>query len=472
MEALRGAELRERLDHPIIDSDGHTLEFTPAWLDVVGEVAGRELRDRLAALLDEVVLGWYALSPSERLRRGALRPAWWATPARNTLDRATASLPRLLHERMDDLGIDFSVLYPSVGLLLFAIDDEELRRAACRGLNAYHAELHAPYADRMTPAAVIPMHTPAEAIEELRFAVGELGLRVGMLAGHVRRPVDGAPERHWVDNLGVDAAHDYDPVWRACAELRIAPTFHSSAAGWASRASTTSYVHNHLGQFAAAGEATCRSLFLDGVTRRFPELRFAFLEGGVGWACTLLSDLLGHWEKRGRDAIGDLDPRRIDAAELQRLFDSHGEPRYRERLAEPLLGTIGLHVTDEPADMIDEFARCEIERPEDLVSLFAQRFYFGCEADDPINAWAFDRRVNPLGTRLRAVFSSDIGHWDVPEMDRVCGEAWELVERGLIDADDFRDFVFGHPLALWTAQRPDFFDGTRVQGAARTALGR
>ena len=41
----------------------------------------------------------------------------------------------------------------------------------------------------MTPAAVVPMHTPEEAIEEATYAVRELGLKVVMIANHVRRPV-------------------------------------------------------------------------------------------------------------------------------------------------------------------------------------------------------------------------------------------------------------------------------------------
>jgi predicted TIM-barrel fold metal-dependent hydrolase len=462
------AGLRARLGHPVVDSDGHTIEFTPALYAAVEQAAGRRVRERFEAALREAVLGWYAQTPEERVQRRPLRPAWWATPARNTLDRATASLPRLLHERMDELGLDFAVLYPSIGLLLFAQGDEELRRGACRGTNLLHAELYRPYADRMTPAAAIPMHTPDEAIEELRFAVRELGLKVAMLAGHVRRRgTAGGPD--WIDTLGVDSACDYDPVWRECSRLGIAPTFHSSAAGWASRASPTSYVHNHLGQFAAAGEATCRSLFLSGVTRRFPELRFAFLEGGVGWACALYSDLLGHWEKRNRRALADLDPHSIDAVRLREYFERYAEPAYRGRM-ETLLGTIGLHVTDEPAELVDEFARCAIGSPEELRELFVPRFFFGCEADDPLNSWAFDARRNPLGARLGAVFSSDIGHWDVPEMAGVLGEAWELVEREWITPGDFRAFVFDHPLALWTAANPAFFDGTLVEKPAREWL--
>jgi len=461
------AALRRHLGHPVLDSDGHTIEFTPALYAAVESTAGRRVRERFEVTLREAVLGWYAHAPEERRRRRPLRPAWWATPARNTLDRATASLPRLLHERMDDLGLDFTVLYPSVGLLLFALDDEEVRRGACRGTNALHAELYRPYAARMTPAAAIPMHTPDEAIEELRFAVRELGMKVAMFAGHVRRPGTGGGPA-WVDTLGIDSAHDYDPVWRECAALGIAPTFHSSGAGWAPRASPTSYVYNHLGQFASAGEATCRSLFLAGVTRRFPGLRFAFLEGGVGWACGLYADLIGHWQKRGARSLAALDPHAIDAAQLRALFERYAEPAYQGRMQE-LLGTIGLHVTDEPPELIDEFARCALGSPEDVRELFAARFFFGCEADDPVNAWAFDTRRNPLGARLGAVFSSDIGHWDVPDMAGVLGEAWELVEHELITPEDFRAFVFDHPLELWTAANPGFFDGTSVEKAAREA---
>ena len=113
--------------------------------------------------------------------------------------------------------------------------------------------------------------------------------------------------------------------------------------------------------------------------------------------------------------------------------------------------------------MLDEFARCGIDTVEDVRERFVPNFYFGCKADDPINAWAFDACKNPLGARLRAIFSSDIGHWDVPDMREVTAEAYELVEHGHIDEADFRDFVFGNPHALWTGTNPDFFKGTLVE---------
>jgi hypothetical protein len=83
-------------------------------------------------------------------------------------------------------------------------------------------------------------------------------------------------------------------------------------------------------------------------------------------------------------------------------------------------------------------------------------------------AWAFDARVNPLGVKLRAMFSSDMGHWDVTDMSEIVAEAHELLNHGLVSAEDFRDFVFTNPVRFYTSANPRFFEGTRVeQEAAR-----
>jgi len=120
---------------------------------------------------------------------------------------------------------------------------------------------------------------------------------------------------------------------------------------------------------------------------------------------------------------------------------------------------------DEDAAMLDEFAASGVERPEDLVRLFADRFYFGCEADDRLAAVACDPRWHPHGARLRPILGSDVGHWDVPDATAVLPEAWELVERGLLDAAGFRDLVFGNAVELWAGVNPDFFAGTAIASA-------
>ena len=53
--------------------------------------------------------------------------------------------------------------------------------------------------------------------------------------------------------------------------------------------------------------------------------------------------------------------------------------------------------------------------------------------------------------------------------EKVIGESWELVERGHLDAADFRAFTFGNPVALWAGTNPGFFAGTVVEDAVSTA---
>ena len=464
--------IRARLDHPVIDSDGHLIEFLPAVRARLRELAGERAVQGLDTILGAGRLV-RQLDAVQQRTLGAIRVPWWGLPARNTLDRATAMLPRLLYERLDALGIDFAVLYPTYGLFAMSIADEEVRRASCRAFNEVAAEACAGLRDRLSPVAIVPMHTPAEGIAELDHAVTDLGMRAVLVAGAIARPLPIAnPPRaaRWIDTLGLDSAHDYDPFWRRCEELGVAPTFHSSGMGWDGRASPTNYVHNHLGNFALAGEATCRSLFLAGVPWRFPRLRFAFLEGGVGWARDLYAGLIGHWEKRGREHIAHYDPAALDRPRLGELFDRYAPElfrRHRAGLDE------SLQVLSDPTEdraRIDEFASCGIARPEDIREIFTERFFFGCEADDPINASAFDVRQNPLGARLRAIFSSDIGHWDVPDMSEVLCEAFELVEDGLLDERDFRDFTFANPTALWAGRDDRFFAGTAVEAAVRHSL--
>ena len=65
---------------------------------------------------------------------------------------------------------------------------------------------------------------------------------------------------------------------------------------------------------------------------------------------------------------------------------------------------------------LDDFSACAVGGPDDLVGLFVDNFFFGCEADDPMNAVAFEPDRWPYGARLHACYGSDISHFDVPVM--------------------------------------------------------
>ena len=463
-------KVRARLDHPVIDADGHFIEFRPA---LARFMADEGIDDPGSLFMDVAsaigTAGYDGMSPDQRARRRAVRTPWWAAPAANTLDLATATLPGLLHQRLEQLGIDFAVLYPSAGLVYGNIRDERGRRAACRAVNRYSAQSFAEFGDRITPAAVVPMHTPEEAIEELEWVVGPLGLKAVMISGFVERPVeepDDSPYNVWWDSFGIDSAHDYDPFWRRCTELGVSVASHSGSMGVGFRRSISNYMYNHIGHFGAASEALVKSLFMAGVTRRFPELRLGLLEGGVHWGVGLYADLVARWEKRNLRAVQSYDPARIDQRRFAELLAKYGGELADSGREMSFPGTFG---QDAPAD---DFAGLDIGRAEEIPGLFVPHFYFGCEADDPMVGTAFDRRRNPFGAEIRAMFSSDIGHWDVPEMTEVLEEAYEGVENGGLTPSQFRDFTFSNVARFYTDSNPDFFRGTSVERAVAEFVAR
>src|SRR3954449_10837642 len=470
-------QIRSQLSHPIVDGDGHWLEYAPVFSEKMRKAGGDKGADGFLAALRSTTDA-LKLTPVERARRGVAQPNFWNRQAENTLDRATAMMPKMLYSRLDEIGIDFAIVYPTAGLRLPRIKDDETRRAVIRAYNIVSAEYFSGLGDRLTPAAIIPMHHPEEAIAELEFVTSQLGSKVGMFGSGMGRRIpattanDPISEKFAVyyDVLAIDSDYDYDPVWAKCVELGIAPTFHSSASGQGLRNSPSNFVYNHIGHFAAAGHAVSKAIFLGGVTRRFPELRFAFLEGGVGWAAQMWGDLMEHWERRGAPALERMKPEKLDRKLLMDLVTKHGY----DDIAEALRARDGWpspdtqDLTGNRAEL-DDFAACKLTRKEDWLDLFAKPFYFGCEADDRMNATAFGKG-NPFGAKLNAIFSSDIGHFDVIDFRDPLPEAYELVEESHITEADFRDFVFANAVRLWGRQNPSFFEGTVVAKEAAAVL--
>jgi hypothetical protein len=444
MTATTSAALRAELGHPVIDCDGHVIEPAP----LVAEF----LRDLVPAPAVDRFLSERRVHPRDR----PIQVAWWGPPTA-AHDRAAVYAPKLLYERLPEFGFDFSIAYPSLGLGMVSHPDDDLRPAVCRALNQYNADSVHGLGDRLTIPACIPMQNVTEALDELDYAVNVLGMRCVMLSGTVRG--DGRPVL-----IGLDPQPDYDPVWQRCIDLGVAATFHAGTLGQGSRVSGL-YVYNHIGAIAAAGESIAKALVMGGVTRRFPRLNFAFLEGGVAWGALLLMDLVAHWQKRGGRNIHALDPARVDRTVFAQLLARYGGPRFDATVAATIDGSRDF-APDEP----DDFARAGVATVEELIDRFVPHFYFGCEADDRANAWGFATHLNPGASRLNAVLGSDIGHWDVLDMRTVLLESRELVDCGAISEHDFRDLVCDNAIRLHASMNSQFFAGTAVEAYAAAVM--
>ncbi len=485
------AALKAKLDYPVIDTDVHTNDYTPALEDYVAQYGGNRLVDELRkASLDRIERGntsngksWYEQTPEERQFFRSLRAPWWARVTKNTWDVATYHLPELFYQRQAEQGSDYSVLFPNNVLAPLGVKDAHSRTALQRAINHYHADLFRPYADRLTPVAGIPLNTPEEGIAELEFAVNELGLKAINIAGSVRRPIRALADKYpadkypelqkyisYQDFYGLDSEYDYDPFWAKVVELGVPVLTHYGSQGWVGRSSISNYMNNHIGHFADGSEAFARALFFGGVTRRFPGLRVGLLEGGADWGARVYIHLVDRWQKRGKEGLVNYDPAQTDRALLTEIFERYGKDLSRGRSIEGedlIRDTLGERYTKdarqpEPQDR-DDFSAAGIESVEDIKKRWVDSFFFGSESDDRTVAHAFNDKANPLGVKVNAIYSSDVGHWDVPDLTQVLAESYALVEEGALTEADFKAWVFGNPYKFYTEANPNFFKGTAVE---------
>lgn len=93
-QLVTGADIRAKLNHPVVDADGHMIETTFAVLDFVKQAGGPEI----AARYEKVMR-----SDDAGRNRNAV---WVGNSGPASIDRATAMLPKLLRARLDEAGID------------------------------------------------------------------------------------------------------------------------------------------------------------------------------------------------------------------------------------------------------------------------------------------------------------------------------------------------------------------------------
>ncbi|MFN6461520.1 MAG: amidohydrolase family protein [Nostoc sp. DedVER02] len=488
LKTSRSAAIRATLDYPVIDTDVHTNDFTPAFEDYIAQYGGVKLVDELrkteASRLNSKSNGkdWYQQTPEERQYNRTIRSPWWARVTKNTLDLATYTLPGLLYERQAEQGSDYSVLFPN-NVLAPAGASAENRQALQRAVNHYHADIYRKYSDRLTPVAGIPLTTPQEGIEELEFAVKTLGLKVINITGGVKRPIKAIADKYpadkfpeiakyasYIDFYGLDSEYDYDPFWAKVVELGVPVTTHYGSQGWTGRSSISNYMNNHIGHFADGSEAFAKALFFGGVTKRFPQLRVAMLEGGADWGARVYIHLVDRFLKRNIKALENYNPALTNADELFEIFERYGaevtqgHSLDKDELTKTVLGaSFSRHSRAPIGSELDDFAAAGIETIEDIRDRWVNSFFFGSESDDRTIATAFNDKANPLGVKINAIYSSDVGHWDVPDLTSPLAESWDLVQEGVISEADFKSYVFANPYKFYTQANPDFFKGTAIE---------
>jgi predicted TIM-barrel fold metal-dependent hydrolase len=109
------------------------------------------------------------------MRDGALAPAKYVDGRKGGFDP---------HARIPDMdldGIDAAFLYPTLGLFAGAVQDPELAGALWRAYNRWLADYCQPHPERLFGVAILPMQSVELAVDELRYARTQSGMRAGFI---------------------------------------------------------------------------------------------------------------------------------------------------------------------------------------------------------------------------------------------------------------------------------------------------
>jgi predicted TIM-barrel fold metal-dependent hydrolase len=261
-------------DHRVISADSHFVEPPNMW----GERVDKKFRDRaphtqkgydgregeffICENIDPVqVAGFFGSGKSaeelpEHIKRG--------------FDSAPKSVwdPAERLKEQDRDGVNAEALYTSMGMLLFGLDDPELRAACFRGFNDWAAEYTSYDPKRLIGLGTVELADVTAGVAELE-RCRKMGIRGVLVWGS---PPDDRPYSH----------NDYDPFWAAAQDLDMPISLHiltgRRGTGFDRRHVLRSYMslpHSIQVSFA--------EIVLGGVLERYPRLKLVSAENDISW---------------------------------------------------------------------------------------------------------------------------------------------------------------------------------------------
>ncbi|MBI3079506.1 MAG: amidohydrolase family protein [Deltaproteobacteria bacterium] len=274
--------------YPVVDADSHVEEPEEAW-----EYLDKEYEARKPFALvteDRPILGhmnafWYIDGQVVPKPYGHGATVYGTPLAQNLAKGKTFSIgSQALTDAdarlrdMDSLGVDISVIFPTVFLEPLT-DDIHFEAALMRSYNTWMTKACAKRPDRLKWAAVMPMRDLPAAIEELR-----RGRDLGAVTAGIYGTVDHRMLHH----------PDFEPFFAEAERLAMPVCVH---VGWSHpglKWSMDTTFGAHAVSFALPVMMGFYSFVGGNILNKFPRLKVAFLEAGAGWLPYLV-DRLDHY---------------------------------------------------------------------------------------------------------------------------------------------------------------------------------
>lgn len=326
----------------VIDADGHLFE-TEEVFEKYMEPEFRNFRPRLIG--DEAGHNFWVVDGTTRYRRpgqpGARSPGTAAPQSGNNSKGRRASVGSQaltnIPERLDDLnkeGIDVQYLYPSFLLHINSWSDGVLGNAVCRAYNEWLGQVCCEDSDRLKGVGLVCLADPEGAAREVEH-IKELGLGAIMVNGTVgAKPLGHESQEVFfaeVNRMKLPLAVHFSLEFPAVSDL-FANFFPTRVLA---------------GIFPVLAGFT--SVLCTGLMDRYPDIRFAFLEGGCNWVASFVERMDEHFDNPSYRAQELISRRPSDYLRSGRIFfGCEGDEEHLARVIDEIGADRLLYSSDYP----------------------------------------------------------------------------------------------------------------------------
>jgi predicted TIM-barrel fold metal-dependent hydrolase len=216
---------------------------------------------------------------------GRPRQDWKVEPTRFEDMRAGCYQIDARIRDMDINGVWASVNFPSqitgfCGSVFSSCSDGELGLAVTRAWNDwFFEEWYSPYPDRIVPMGITFLGDALLGAEEIRRNASRGFTSVTL------------PEQPHRIGLASVFSGWWDPIIEACAETGTVISLHVGSSGMAPMAPDSPMVQLGATLFGQMSLGACADWIWSGYPARYPDLKIAMSEGGIGWVAMLIDRL-------------------------------------------------------------------------------------------------------------------------------------------------------------------------------------
>ena len=285
----------------VVDADSHVLEPADLWTTYLEpRYRDRAIRIEVRDGVEHLLMGEQVIMSGTLAGLGGAhldRKSLFAPGMRYSDGCPPASYdPAARLALFDEWQVDAGVVFPTIGILPFPCEDQDLISAYRRAYNTWQAEFTADAGGQVLPIAHLNLEDLDEAVRELDRCLA-LGFRGVFLPPELvggRRPSDPY----------------FDPLWRRCAEADVPVCVHVVVRFGGSGLPFEPWLLSGAGMtfgfsLTAVGQLmpTVSAMVLDGLFDRVPDLKVVCVEAGCGWAAHLMDRLDEKY-----DTVGTLFP--------------------------------------------------------------------------------------------------------------------------------------------------------------------